>query len=174
MKPVIKLSFLLLIIFSSFASGQNNNNKYEAKIGYGIYQGFNIGINYFYSENLSVGVGIGTHFNLPPLETPNHYNISIENNLHFGKINKQEIKPWIFNQQLMYWEEGPSSDRWRILSLGLNIGRVFAITKNLGLVLEIGPAFNWVVDVDRDPFVEDVGWMWPVLYNGRAQFVYLF
>ena len=121
-----------------------------------------------------MGIGLGTHFNLPPLESPNHFIISIENNLHFGGINKQGIKACIFNQQLMYWEQGPSSDRWRILSLGLNIGGIFAITEKLGLSLEIGPAFNLVVDVKRDPDTFVSGWMWPVLYNGRAQLIYLF
>lgn len=174
MRNLLRVLFLSILIFPSLSFGQVNEDKYEAKVGYGYYQGFNIGINYFYKENLSAGVGFGTHFNLPPLETDNHFNVLIENCLHFGSINKQNIKSWFFNQQLMYWEQGPSSDRWRIMSLGLNIGRTFAISKNLGLAFEIGPAFNLVVDVKRDPLVEPVGWMWPVLYNGRIQIVYLF
>ena len=156
------------------ASGQINENRIEAKCGYGFYQGFNLGLNYYYQENLDIGVGLGTHFNLPPLESENHFNISIENNLHFGKLNKQELKPWLFNQQIMYWEQGPSYDRWRILSLGLNIGRKFPINKKTGFSIDIGPAFNLLVDVKRDPFVEPGGWMWPILYNGRFQFYYNF
>ncbi|MFC2112665.1 hypothetical protein ACFLTA_05295 [Bacteroidota bacterium] len=174
MKSIFVISFLSITLFSLYTFGQENDIKYEAKFGYGFYQGFNIGINYFYCKNLDAGIGVGTHFNLPPLESPNHFNISIENNLHFGSISKQGIKACIFNQQLMYWEQGPSSDRWRILSLGLNIGRIFALKEKLGLSLEIGPAFNLVVDVKRDPHTPDSGWIWPVLYNGRAQVIYLF
>ena len=125
-------------------------------------------------EEHDFGIGFGTHFNLPPLETPKHYNISIEHNFHFGQKTKQDLKPWIFNQQLMYWEQGPDSDRWRIVSLGLNIGRAFTITDNFGISVDIGPAFNLVVDVEREPMSEPSGWMWPVLPNGRIQAYYLF
>lgn len=163
-----------ILLAAPFTYGQINHGRYEAKIGYGYYQGFNLGINYFYKENLNLGVGVGTHFKLPPLETPNHFNVFIENNLYFGGKNILDIKTWIFNQQLMYWEQGPGSDRWRIISLGFNIGVTFAITKKLGIVLEMGPAFNWVIDIDRDPLENETGWMWPILYNGRAQIAYIF
>ena len=74
----------------------------------------------------------------------------------------------------MYWEQGPSNDRWKIVSLGLNMGRIVSITERLGLDLELGPAFNIVMDRKRDPLIETSGWMWPVLYNGRVQLTYKF
>jgi hypothetical protein len=74
----------------------------------------------------------------------------------------------------MYWEQGKSNDRWKILSLGLNVGRTIPITEKLGLDLELGPAFNRVVDIKRDPLNENSGWMWPILYNGRVQLTYKF
>jgi len=60
------------------------------------------------------------------------------------------------------------------MSLGLNIGKTISITKRIGLELECGPAFNLVVDIKRDPSVEVIGWMWPVLFNGRVQLTYRF
>ena len=61
MKKQIKvsISFFLLISYSVF--GQENNNIFETKIGYGYYQGFNIGLNYFYTEKLKIGVGLGSY-----------------------------------------------------------------------------------------------------------------
>jgi hypothetical protein len=166
------LFFILLIPSSSF--GQENENRFETKIGYGYYQGFNLGLNYFYTERLKVGLGVGSHLKLPPLENENHFNIQIENTFYFGLLTRQNIGGWYFNQQLMYWEQGKSNDRWKIVSLGLNIGKTIPITEKFGLDLEFGPAFNLVVDTQRDPLIEDSGWVWPVLYNGRVQLTYKF
>jgi hypothetical protein len=174
MKKQIKLLILFVILFSYSVFGQENQNKFEAKFGYGYYQGFNIGINHFYTSNLKVGLGIGSHFDLPPFENEKHFNIQIENTLYFGSLSKQNIGGWYFNQQIMYWEQGQSNDRYKIMSLGLNIGRTIPITDRLGLDLEFGPAFNIVIDVDRDPLVEKSGWMWPILYNFRVDFAYKF
>ena len=174
MKETTKIFLLFAVLISHSAFGQENENRFETKIGYGYYQGFNIGLNYFYTDRLKVGMGVGSHLNLPPLENENHFNIHIENTLYFGKLTKQNIGGWYFNQQLMYWEQGQSNDRWKIVSLGLNIGRTIPITKRFGLDLELGPAFNMVADIERDPLVEKTGWMWPILYNGRVQFTYKF
>jgi hypothetical protein len=174
MKKYIEYLIFFVILFSNSVFGQDNENRFETKLGYGYYQGFNLGLNYFYTERLKVGLDIGSHLNLPPMENENHFNIQLENTLYFGKQTKQNIGGWYFNQQLMYWEQGQSNDRWKIVSLGLNIGRTIPITEKLGLDLELGPAFNMVVDIKRDPLIEDSGWMWPILYNGRAQLSYIF
>ena len=174
MKKNIEYLLFFVILFSNSVFGQENENRFEKKIGYGYYQGFNLGLNYFYTERLKVGLGIGSHLNLHPLENENHFNIQIENTLYFGQLTKQNIGGWYFNQQLMYWEQGQSNDRWKIVSLGLNIGRTIPITEKLGLDLELGPVFNMVVDIKRDPLIENSGWMWPILYNGRVQLTYKF
>lgn len=174
-KTIILLIVLVLIILIPVSGyGQVNKNRFETKCGYGYYQGFNVGLNYFYTENLKCGLGLGSHLNLSPFENQNHFNIQLENTLFFGNLNKHNIRAWYFNQQLMYWEQGRIDERWKIMSLGLNIGRTISITKRIGLALELGPALNWVVDIKRDPLDPAVGWMWPVLPNGRAQLTYKF
>lgn len=174
MKTTIKFLILFTVLISHSALGQNNQNRFESAFGYGFYQGFNIGLNYFYTDKLMAGLSVGSHMNLPPMENENHFNIQIEHTIHFGQLTKQNIGGWYFNQQLMYWEQGIDNDRWKIASLGLNIGRTISITKRLGLGLEIGPAFNLVIDRKRDPLAVTTGWMWPILYNGSAQFTYKF
>ncbi len=174
MKKYIKYLKIFVFLLSNSAFGQESENRFESKIVYGYYQGINLGFNYFYAERLKVGLGIGSHLNLPPLKNHDHFNIQIEHTLYFGQLTKQNISGWYFNQQLMYWEQGKSNDRWKILSLGLNVGRTIPITEKLGLDLELGPAFNRVVDIKRDPLNENSGWMWPILYNGRVQLTYKF
>jgi len=174
MKNQIKRLIFLILLIANSVYGQENRNRFETKFGYGFYQGFNIGLNYFYTENLKVGLGLGSHLNLPPLEDELHYNIQIENTLFFGKPNLQNVGGWYFNQQLMYWVQGLTNNRWKIMSLGLNIGKTISITKRIGLDMEPGPAFNLVADIRRDPLVEKSGWIWPVMYNGRVQLTYKF
>ncbi len=169
-KPATYL-FFLAILLSCSVFGQKEN-RFETKLGYGYYQGFNLGLNYYYSDQIKIGLGIGSHLNMPPLENENHFNTQIENTLYFGKLTKQNVGGWYSNQQLMYWEQGHPNDRWKIVSLGLNIGRTIPITEKFGLDLEIGPAFNLVIGRDREALMETNGWMWPVLYNYRAQLTY--
>ena len=74
--PVYLLFFMIL--FSNPVLGQKDKSSLEVKIGYGYYQGFNIGLNYFYTDRLKLGLGVGSHLNLPPLENENHFNIFIK------------------------------------------------------------------------------------------------
>lgn len=171
-KKTTGILLFIAALFSIPAFGQKNENRFEAKMGYGYYQGFNAGLNYFYTEKLKVGLGIGSHLDLPPLENQKHINIYLENTLHFGRLSIQDVGVWYFNQQIMYWEQGHLYNRWKIMSLGLNIGRTISITNKLGIDMEFGPAYNMVVDIDRSPSDEKTGWMWPILYNWRLQLSY--
>ena len=158
-----------LVAFPVIIIGQKNTVSLDA--GYGYYQGFHLCVDYFYKENSSIGLGLGSHFGLDPFKNETHYNISLENSLHFGQRYKYVLKPWIFGQQIMYWIEGLESETWRIVTFSLTFGRAFAISNKLGLALEIGPTFNLVIDVD--PYYTS-GWMWPILYNYRMQITYNF
>lgn len=171
----IKILIFILISLPVVVFGQKRPaSLISLKSGYGYYQGIHLGAGYFYDKNYSMGFSIGSHFGLPPLEQDVHYNISIENTIHFGWRQKFISKPWTFGQQAMYWVEGDNSAKWRIVSASFTLGRVLAITHNLGLAFEAGPSFNMIVDVIREPDGEVDGWMWPVMYNGRLQLVYSF
>ena len=61
---------------------------FAANTGFGLIQGYLVGGNYFYTENLNVGFDIGSHFGLAPKLDQTKFSISVENNLHFGKENR--------------------------------------------------------------------------------------
>lgn len=168
-KPIEYLLFFVLL-FSNSIYGQENENNFEAKIGYGLYQGYNVGLSCFYAEKLKIGFGIGNHLNSPELD----FNYHLEHTLYFGHLNKQNLGKWYFDQQLIYWEIKGNSAKYKILTAGLNIGRSISITKRLGLDLEIGPTFNWVFDIERDPLSEDYRWILPILGNGSVHLTYKF
>jgi hypothetical protein len=167
-----KILIAILLCIPLYSIGQKSS--VSLKTGYGYYQGFHIGANYFYTENLDLGIGIGSHFGLSPLENKEHINITIENNFHFGEKNKFYAKPWIFGQQFMYWMYSTETVTWEIASISPTIGRVFAITDRLGIELEIGATFNFAIDIDRDPTDLITASLPPVFYNYIAQLIYVF
>lgn len=167
--------FLVILLVSLPALLFAQKHSISASGGYGYYEGFHLFAAYQYTENLSLGIGAGSHFGLAPLQDDRHYNIWIENRLHFGSPARLAVKPWIFGQQFMYWIQGSGPLTWQILSFSPTIGRMFGLTGSLGLAVEIGPALNWVMDVERESPTDEIsGWMWPVLPNGRVQLVYFF
>ena len=166
---VVVLVFLCIPIYSI---GQKSSISIRS--GYGYYQGFHIGANYFYAENIDLGIGIGSHFGLAPLEDEDHINVTLENNFHFGKKNRFCSKPWIFGQQFMYWKHSSETVTWKIASFSPTIGRVFAITDRLGIELEIGPTLNLEIDIERDPTEPVTTTLQPVYYNYIAQMIYMF
>jgi len=97
-----KLRVLIVILLGISINSFGQKNAVSLRTGYGQYQGFHIGANYFYAENINLGIGVGSHFGLPPLENKDHINITFENNFHFGRKKRFNTKPWIFGQQFMY------------------------------------------------------------------------
>ncbi|MEA3476798.1 MAG: hypothetical protein U9R60_01355 [Bacteroidota bacterium] len=162
----------ILLCMPLYSIGQKST--VSLKTGYGYYQGFHIGANYFYAENIDLGVSIGSHFGLSPLNNEDHINITLENNFHFGEKNKFYTKPWIFGQQIMYWTHCSETITYKIATISPTIGRVIAITNRLGIELEIGPTFNLEIDIEREPTDPITSTLQPVYYNYIAQLIYIF
>lgn len=92
-KTIIRIFRILILLYiPSLCFGQIDN-KVMVKAGFGIYQGVNIGVNYLYKDNLNAGLNLGSHFGLPLFLDDKHLSIALEHNFHFGRINKQNIKP---------------------------------------------------------------------------------
>lgn len=171
-KNIIILA-LSLVAFWQSSMGQGLKNRFEAKSGWGYIQGYIIGLNYYYTDKLDIGFGVGSYYNTSPFEDEDHFSVQVENTLHFGSETIQHIGGWHFNQQLIYWEQG-RYQRTKILSLGLNLGKTIGITPRLGINLEVGPCFNATLDIENYPGEENIIWMWPILPNGSIQLSYKF
>ncbi len=168
-------SIVLILVFLCIPlHSMGQRSSISLRTGYGYYQGFNIGANYFYTENLDIGLGVGSHFGLKPLENEDHINITIENNFHFGSKRKFNTKPWLFGQQFMYWKHSTETVTYKIATFSPTIGRVFAITNRLGIELEVGPTFSLEIDVEREPTDPITSTFQPVYYNYMAQIIYVF
>jgi len=146
---------------------------FAANTGFGIIQGYLVGGNFCYSQNLDVGFDIGSHLGLAPNVDQTKFSISVENNLHFGQVNRFGFKPWYFGQQIMYWVKDPSYATIKTLSITPTLGVMLAILKTLGITFELGPTVNFTMDIDRKT-PEDMIDNWPVFPTGRVQFIYFF
>lgn len=169
---IINIVLAVILILPQTLNGQKNAKSIG--VGWGLFQGFYMNANYYYTENSSLELGIGSHFGLPPFEDENHMSITFENRYHFGEPYEKRIKPWVFGQQVVYWTQGSDEVTWRIISVAPTIGVNLAFSSHILMYLDFGPSVNLVVDVDKPPMSEDYGWMWPVLFNIRGQFIYRF
>ena len=168
---------LLLLLVALVGYPQTLNGQKGAKsigVGWGMFQGIGLSANYFYTEKMSLGAGIGSHFGLRPLEGHKHFSATIENRYHFGTPYENRFRPWVFGQQIVYWSQNPGAETWKILSIAPTFGVNLAFSNHVLLFFDIGPSVNIVVDVDRSPMSESAGWMWPILFNVRGQFIYRF
>lgn len=141
--------------------------------GFGIIQGYLIGFNYNYTQYLNAGIDIGFHLGLASNLDQTKFSISIENNLQFGTINRFGYKPWFFGQQVMYWVKDLSYATVKTLSITPTLGVMLAISKSMGITIELGPTVNFTLDIDRKT-PEELIYNWPIFPSGRVQFVYLF
>lgn len=171
-KPTLMIIVLLLLVLPQNLVGQKNDKSIG--LGWGMFQGINLNANYFYTENMSLGLGVGSHFGLRPLEDEKHFSFTIENRYHFGTPYEKRMRPWVFGQQVVYWTQNPGAEIWRIISIAPTFGVNLAFSNHIFLFFDIGPSVNLVVDVDRPPMSESSGWMWPILFNARGQLIYRF
>jgi len=155
------------------ASVFGQKGAFSANAGFGLIQGYLIGVNYNYSQNLSVGIDIGSHLGLASNLDETLFSISIENNLHFGKVNRFDSKLWYFGQQIMYWVKDLSNATVKTLSITPTLGVMLSISESLGISLELGPTMNFTLEIDRKT-PEDMIYNWPIFPSGKMQLVYVF
>jgi len=167
------LSLFLIAAMSLPVALFGQKGTFVANTGFGIVQGYLVGGNYCYSQNLNVGFDIGSHLGLAPNLDQTQFSILVENNLQFGEANKFGFKPWYFGQQIMYWVKDPSYATIKTLSISPTLGVMLAISRSLGITLELGPTVNFTLDIDRKT-PEDFIYNWPVFPSGRLQLIYFF
>ena len=167
------LSLLLIAALNLPVALLGQKGTFAINTGFGIIQGYLVGGNYYYSQNLNVGFDIGSHLGLAPNLDQTKFSISVENNLHFGQANRFGFKPWYFGQQIMYWVKDPSFATIQTLSITPTLGVMLAISKALGITFELGPTVNFTLVIDRKT-PEEMIYNWPVFPSGRVQLIYFF
>jgi hypothetical protein len=138
--------FILLINNNIFSQGYP---KYEVKSGVGLEQGFNFGLNRYYSKNFNAGLGIGSHF--PPASHTHHFVFFVENNCHLKLLNKKKADlTGLFNQQIMYWRYSQPDFTHQATTFALNLGIRITFPNDFGFIFEIGPTITYTLKFVKD------------------------
>lgn len=165
--------FIILIIFislnqSGIAQGQS---KFDFFLGYGYYQGYNIGSEYFLnpdknSVSLSIGIDKLAKRNQESGSLTLGYNFPI-----FKKLkNDSEEFSWHMNNNLILWQLEDDYYLWRAISLLPSVNRKFIIYRNLKMSFDFGPSFN-IVLLNKRKTYREVGWPYHVMPNFRILFI---
>lgn len=164
---------LILTLIPNSGFGQSNDN-FHLKLGVGIYEGYHISANYFYAKDLNIGFGVGSFSLLNSTENDKHLNIAIENNFHFGTQNSFNSKPWYFNLRAMYWRYENVGYLRKMIVITPSLGRIIGLSEHIGIGIELGPARNYVLDVEIKSPAPDPGMIYDVWLNARAQLIISF
>lgn len=167
--------FLIIIIAPIILSANlfaQNDNKPGLSFGYGYYETFTIGVNYYLKPEHKIGIGAGSSF---MINNEMYYSVYIEDNIavfRFKKSNTNNYK-WFLTNKILYWDMKDSFYRWNVLSLSPAITRSFTINNNINLTADLGPLFTIVLESYRKTY-EALGWPYHVMPNVRLLFNYRF
>ncbi|MBC8321006.1 MAG: hypothetical protein H8E34_09810 [Bacteroidetes bacterium] len=125
--------------------------KINIAAGFGFPEFLNIGVRYQFSQN-QLGVCFGT---LPGQHT--NFAISGEYFYHFGGLsNLSTQRPWYAKLGFTYYRE--ESEKFTLTDdyLSLRVGRVFNISKKLGIMVDAGAFFTvYSKKIKKDPNASD-------------------
>lgn len=143
----------ILLLFNGKTFSQHRNNylpysKFEVKLGVGLEQGFNFGLNRYYLRNYNFGIGVGSHF--PPKKQAHHFLLNTENNFHFV-LTKRKVYEFsiLLNQQIMFWRYSEPDFTHNAVTFGLNSGLRYASSNGFGFLLEVGPSITYTLKFEK-------------------------
>jgi len=165
--------FLIIILQISQIGNSQLSSKSDIFFGYGFYEGYNVGGEYYFktgihSMSLSLGYDrlINKNNNQESLSFALAYNHAILRN----HTNRTDNFKWSLSNRIVLWQLEDNYYLWRAISLIPSISRRFIISKNINLSIDAGPSFNIVLYNSRKTFKE-VGWPYHVMPNCRVLFI---
>jgi hypothetical protein len=167
-----KASLLILLFISFLTLNSQSRSGINFFIGYGYYEGMNVGTEYLLnSGKSSFGFSIGSDYLFDKKKSyialMPEYNLAI---FRLKKITEITFK-WYINNKLIYWQLDDGYYEWKVISLVPSINRRYSITQKLNLSVDAGPCFNIVLYNKRKTFME-VGWPYHVLPNMRVRLIF--
>jgi hypothetical protein len=167
----IYITFFLLLCLIHPVNAQLSA-KFEFFAGYGYYEGFNAGTEYYFKDSVnSVSLSAGYARSISKYQQSftleMGYNRAIFKS-HMDAINEYK---WQLSTRLVYWQLDDSYYNWNAISLIPSLRRRFILCRNIHLSFDVGPAFNIVLTNKRKTY-ENVGWPYHVMPNFRILCVF--
>ncbi len=164
------LFFLIIPLLSLQIGNAQTSSKFNYFVGYGFYEGYNIGTEYCKSDTQSVSLSIGydkiKYNNQESFSLTLGYDYAIFKN---RKNNLDKFK-WHMSNRLVLWQLDDDFYTWRAISAIPSLSRKFNIHKKASMSFDIGPSFNLILNFKRKTFKE-VGWPHHVYPNFRILFI---
>jgi hypothetical protein len=167
---LVILSFAFLLVVSTGLA--QSPSKFDFFAGYGYYEGYNIGSEYYFDQRFhSISLSIG----YDRLKRNNQESFSLTLGYNFAILrdhrNKSENFKWNVSNRAVLWQLEDDFYLWRAVSLIPSISRRFNVYKSIDMSIDAGPSFNIVLYNDRKTFKE-VGWPYHVMPNARILFIF--
>ena len=161
--------FILLILFLQICQIGNaqSSSKFDFFLGYGFYEGYNIGSEYYFKSGLrSMSLSAGYDRLFIKKQESLSLEFGYNRVIYKSHKNKLEQYKWYLSNRLALWQLEDKYYIWRAITIIPSLQRRFNIYKNIGLSFDIGPAFNIVLYNKRKTY-EGVGWPYYVMPNFR-------
>jgi len=170
MKYILLLLTLFVFIFNCLPQ---KFSKLDLLGGYGYYEGFNIGAEYFQDSNkksIIIGLGYGQFNNLKQkyIAITTGYNLSILRNQK-NCINNYK---WWLSNKIVLWQLEDDYYLWKAFSIIPAVKRNFILCNKIRISMDLGPSINIVLCNKRKTYKE-VGWPYHVMPNCRIMLIIL-
>ena len=169
----MKLFIFLIIIFQINQTIYSQSlSKFDFFFGYGFYEGYNIGSEYYFNNNIhSMSLSVG--YDKLKKRDQESFSLALSYNYSIFKSHKNNLNrfKWQINNKLVFWQLEDDLYLWRAVSLIPSISRKLIIYKNISFLFDVGPAFNIVLYNKRKTYKE-VGWPYHVMPNFRILFIF--
>lgn len=167
MKKIITILFLFIFCYSF---GQQAK-KIRYFVGYGMYDGVNIGTEYYLKDSTKIlTASIGYERLFTKKQQTYALSFSYKNAIFVGSKNIINQYKWHINSTITIWQLEDDFYLWRFVSFTPSISRTFIAFKKHNFLFEFGPIFNLVVHSKRKTF-DEIGWPYKVMPNFRIIFI---
>ena len=164
---------LIVLLFLLIQPGTSQTpSRVDLFLGYGYYEGINIGAEYFlksYTSSICFSIGSNYLFESKKkyIAIIPTYNIAILR----SRKNSEYFFKWHLNNKIVYWQLEDEFYKWKVISLIPSISRQYSISQKLSVSVDAGPSFNIVLYNKRKTFME-VGWPYHVLPDFRIRLIF--
>ena len=162
---------LAILLISAYGLAQSTS-KFDFFAGYGYYEGYTIGSEYYFNQryhsmNLSIGYDRLKHNNQESFALTLGYDFAIIRD----RTNNSDNFKWHVSNRAVFWQLEDDFYLWRAVSLIPSISRRFNVFKSIDMSIDAGPSFNIVLYNKRKTFKE-VGWPYHVMPNFRILIIF--
>jgi hypothetical protein len=164
------MRFLFLVILG-FLLNQTMHaqltSKFEFFAGYGYYEGYNIGSEYYFKSGLrSLSLSAGYDYLFNKEQKSFSMELGYNRVIYKNYKNEEQQYKWHLSNRVVVWQLEDKYYVWRAITLIPSLQRRFIIYKKINLSFDIGPAFN-IVLYNKRKTSEGVGWPYHVMPNFR-------